>query len=112
MYCHRLSENLSVTPPVWRLWEVVALSANTGAYDLAIVGAGMAGSALAAALRGQGLSIALIEARPVTLPSLPELADLGSFDARVSALNMQSIALLQQLGAWSAISNYRACAYP
>ncbi|WP_235965183.1 UbiH/UbiF/VisC/COQ6 family ubiquinone biosynthesis hydroxylase [Sediminihaliea albiluteola] len=88
------------------------MSANTGAYDLAIVGAGMAGSALAAALRGQGLSIALIEARPVTLPSLPELADLGSFDSRVSALNMQSIALLQQLGAWSAISDYRACAYP
>ena len=80
-------------------------------YDVAIVGAGMAGLALAAALAGQGLSIALIEARAIALPDLPDRGDLGSFDSRVSALNMKSIGLLDAVGAWPSIARYRSCAY-
>lgn len=71
----------------------------------------MAGAALAAALRGQGLSIALVEARPVAPPELPSACDVASFDTRVSALNLQSGALLEQLGVWPAIERYRHCAY-
>jgi 2-polyprenylphenol 6-hydroxylase len=80
-------------------------------FDVAIVGAGMAGSALAVALCGQGLSIALVEARPLRPPPLPATRDPGSFDSRVSALSPQSRALLAHLGAWPAIAAYRSCAY-
>ncbi len=86
-------------------------SPNRNTVDVAIVGAGLAGTALAAALRGQGLSIALIEARPLTLPVLPQDYTVTSFDARVSALNLQSSAFLQRLGAWQDVLDYRACAY-
>lgn len=71
----------------------------------------MAGGALAVALSGAGLSVALVEARPVAPPALPAARDVDSFDSRVSALNRQSVALLQDLGAWSAIAGYRSCAY-
>lgn len=84
---------------------------DAGTFDVAIVGAGMAGSALALALRDSGLRIALIEARPLTLPPLPTTLELDSFDNRVSALNLKSSTLLEELGAWPAIAAYRACAY-
>jgi 2-octaprenylphenol hydroxylase len=79
--------------------------------DVVIIGAGIAGSALAVALGGQGLSIALVEAQSVTGPDLPITRDLKSFDARVSALTPRSRALLDKLGAWDAIASYRCCAY-
>ena len=42
-------------------------------FDVAIVGAGLVGSSLALALRGSGLSVALIEAHvPQALPAKTE----------------------------------------
>jgi 2-octaprenylphenol hydroxylase len=79
--------------------------------DVAIVGAGIAGASLAVALSGEGLSIALIEAqRPDTTP-LPLTRGVHDFDPRVSALTPRSRDFLSTLGAWEAISAYRACAY-
>jgi len=80
-------------------------------YDLTIIGAGIAGSALAAALGNSGLSIALVEAQPLPegFPD-PEPGATG-FDARVSALTPNSQALLQQVGAWQAIASQRLCPY-
>lgn len=92
----------------WRPWEKAVAEQ---VYDVAIVGAGMAGGALAAALSGQGLAVALVEARPVTPPALPGACDIDSYDSRVSALNGQSLALLEQWGAWPRIATYRACPY-
>jgi 2-polyprenylphenol 6-hydroxylase len=80
-------------------------------FDIAIIGAGIAGSALAAALSGNDLSIALVEARSVVSPELPAELDLLHFDPRVSALTPRSRALLEGLGAWEAIAAYRQCAY-
>ena len=80
-------------------------------YDIVICGAGIAGSALALALAGKGLSIAVIEARPLHTPDLPGGYAVADFDARVSALTPRSVALLDALGAWSAIVGYRQCAY-
>lgn len=80
-------------------------------FDVAIIGAGIAGSALAAALSGSQLSIALVEAQPLVAPELPTECDLSHFDPRVSALTPRSRTLLDRLGAWEAIANYRQCSY-
>jgi len=80
-------------------------------YDVAIIGAGIAGSALAAALSGCGITVALVEAQPLQLEELPQALDLPSFDPRVSALTPKSRRFLQQMGAWDAVDAYRHCAY-
>ena len=80
-------------------------------YDVVVVGAGIAGSALAASLSGHGLDIALIEAQPLAGRELPEPDGLTSFDPRVSALTPQSSAQLQALDCWQPVLDYRACAY-
>jgi 2-octaprenylphenol hydroxylase len=85
--------------------------ADAQQFDIAVVGAGIAGSALAAALSGTGLSIALVEAQPLESPALPVETDVCGFDPRVSALTPRSRALLEILGAWQAIADYRLCPY-
>ena len=80
-------------------------------YDVVIIGAGIAGSALAVALADTGLSLALVEAQPLARKPLPAERDLASFDARVSALTPKSIAFLQGLGAWDSVADYRHCPY-
>lgn len=85
--------------------------AETQQFDIAIVGAGIAGTALAAALADSGLSVALLEAQSLERPDLPVERDVQQFDARVSALTPRSRALLERLGAWQAIADYRLCPY-
>ncbi len=80
-------------------------------YDVLVVGAGIAGSALAVGLSGQGLRIALIEARPLPADPAPPEPGLDGFDVRVSALTPQSVAQLDRLAAWPAIQQHRACPY-
>ncbi len=79
--------------------------------DVVIVGAGLAGASLALALSGHGLSIQLIEATDLSDSSLPSDRNLNSFDLRVSALTPRSVKILERLGAWDAIKNYRHCTY-
>ncbi len=79
--------------------------------DVVIVGAGLAGASLALALSGHGLSIQLIEATDLSDSSLPSDRNLNSFDLRVSALTPRSIKILERLGAWDGIKNYRHCAF-
>ena len=102
--------NSYVTPRAWLIWGRRPV-AEASRFDIAIVGAGIAGSALAAALSGRGLSIALIEARPLQSPELPAKCELDAFDARVSALTPRSRTLLEQLGVWDTLQSYRYCAY-
>ena len=71
-------------------------------FDVAIVGAGLVGSSLALALRGTGLSIALIEARPPA--ALPQDA---SWDNRVYAISPGSVSFLEGLGAWAEVPTER-----
>ncbi|MFN2328251.1 MAG: UbiH/UbiF/VisC/COQ6 family ubiquinone biosynthesis hydroxylase [Chromatocurvus sp.] len=80
-------------------------------YDVLVVGAGIAGSALAVALSGQGLRIALVEARELPVDPGPARPGLDGFDVRVSALTQGSIDLLKRFAAWPAIEAYRVCAY-
>ncbi len=78
--------------------------------DVVVVGAGIAGLALAAALAARGLQVVLLEAGP-----RPTLADatvgLDGWDLRVSALTPSSIHFLDQLGVWPALVAKRVGPY-
>ncbi|RJX70511.1 FAD-dependent 2-octaprenylphenol hydroxylase [Vibrio sinensis] len=73
--------------------------------DIAIVGGGMVGLALAAAFKDSDLRIAVIEAN---IPQ-DELSELP--DVRVSALSRSSETMLRNLGAWQGIVQRRAAPY-
>ncbi len=75
-------------------------------YDVVIVGGGMVGSALAAALGSSGLSVAVIESR---LPH--EICPDEEHDLRVSALSVASERILKAIGAWEGIKQRRCCPY-
>jgi 2-octaprenyl-6-methoxyphenol hydroxylase len=64
------------------------------ATDVAIVGGGMVGASLAVALRGTGLTVALIEAHA------PDSAAQPSFDERTTALGNASRRILESIGVW------------
>jgi 2-octaprenylphenol hydroxylase len=84
---------------------------NIADFDLVIVGAGMAGTALALAVADLPIKVALIEAQAVR-EGWPQIDDsVFDYDARVSALTESSRAFLGELGAWSDIVSRRACAY-
>jgi len=63
-------------------------------FDLIIVGGGLVGASLAAALRHSGLSLALVEAQPA--PTLNE----QDWDSRIYAFDPASRRYLQDIGAW------------
>ncbi len=74
--------------------------------DVAIVGGGMVGLALACGLQGSGLRIAVLEQQ------VAEKLDSNAPPAlRVSAINGASEKLLTRLGVWSAIEAQRASRY-
>lgn len=73
--------------------------------DIAIVGGGMVGLALAAAFKETELRIAVIESREPD----EQLADLP--DVRVSALSRSSENILRNLGAWPGILSRRYSPY-
>jgi 2-octaprenylphenol hydroxylase len=74
--------------------------------DVAVVGGGMVGAATALALARAGFKTALLEARP---PS-PWSAD-DEVDLRVVGLAPSSLALLDELGVWTAIRTARSSPY-
>ena len=69
----------------------------TESVDIAIVGGGMVGASLAAALAPLGLRVALVEAVPHDSLAQP------SFDERTTALSNGSRRILETLGVWSAL---------
>jgi len=74
--------------------------------DVAIVGAGMVGAALALDLARRGFDVTLIESRaPASWRAEDEV------DLRVVALAASSIALLRRLDVWIAVASARASAY-
>lgn len=74
--------------------------------DVAIVGGGMVGLAVACGLQGSGLRVAVLEQRvpePLAADAPPQL--------RVSAINAASEKLLTRLGIWQDILSRRASCY-
>ncbi|WCE30158.1 FAD-dependent 2-octaprenylphenol hydroxylase [Vibrio sp. SCSIO 43137] len=74
-------------------------------FDIAIVGGGMVGLALASALKQSDLRIAVIEG----VTPKKELTELP--DVRVSALSRASERILRNVGAWQGIENRRMSPY-
>ncbi|MGR2661463.1 FAD-dependent monooxygenase [Chromobacterium haemolyticum] len=74
--------------------------------DILIVGGGMVGSALAAALSGHGLNIAVLEQTPPAPFDATQPPDL-----RVSAISPASARFLAGIGAWDAVLEMRAAPY-
>lgn len=72
-------------------------ASQTRQADVLIVGGGMAGLSLAAALGGAGARVAVIEPTPPTELIAPE------YDGRASAIAAGSRAVLDCVGAWSAM---------
>ena len=69
-------------------------------FDAAIVGAGMVGLTLAAALSSAGLRVAILDRQP------PPLMLDESFDGRVSAIAAGSQRVLQGAGIWGRLAPY------
>ena len=68
--------------------------------DVLIIGGGLVGASLAAALRPSGLSVALVEAQP--MPTSNE-----GWDSRIYAISPGSAAFLAQCGAWQRLDPNR-----
>lgn len=62
-------------------------------FDVLIVGGGLVGASLAAALKPSGLTVALVEAQPIT-------ANEQGWDSRIYAISPGSAAFLTECGAW------------
>ncbi|MCR9576171.1 2-octaprenyl-3-methyl-6-methoxy-1,4-benzoquinol hydroxylase [Vibrio alginolyticus] len=75
-------------------------------YDIAVIGGGMVGAAVAVGFAKQGRSVVLVEG---TKPKVFDAAQ--AMDIRVSAISHQSVELLDSLGAWSEIKRMRVCPY-
>lgn len=77
-------------------------------FDIVIVGAGIAGLALANALDSTNLKVAVIEANAFRheLPTIED--DIESYDARVCAFTQGSIRFLKELGVWQTITAARS----
>ena len=71
-------------------------------FDVAVVGAGLVGLSLAAALQRTGLTLALIEPQPAR--PVPED---GSWDSRVYAVSPGSASFLDVLDAWRGLPQER-----
>lgn len=67
-------------------------------FDAVIVGGGLAGPTLALALAQEGLSVALVDARPE--------AAAAHFDGRAYALAVASRRLLTHVGVWAHVANH------
>lgn len=74
-------------------------------FDVVIVGGGLVGASLAAALKHSGLSLALVESQ-----SEPERGQQSGWDSRVYAISPGSRSFLEHSGAWSLMDPSRIAA--
>ena len=72
-------------------------------FDIVIIGGGLVGASLAAALKSSGLKLALVEGQSSpTLPNTPE-----SWDSRIYAVTPGNAEFLRQCGAWQKLDMSR-----
>src|SRR5438105_15588358 len=94
--------------PSWRAAERVPRRMTRPAaappleVDVAIIGGGLVGASLAAALAGTGVRLLLVESAPFGRSGQP------SFDERTTALGSARRRILESLCWWSALARERA----
>ncbi|HKB60760.1 MAG TPA: UbiH/UbiF family hydroxylase [Gallionellaceae bacterium] len=76
------------------------MSEHDTRFDVLIIGGGLVGASLAAALRPSGLAVALVEAMPMHAPN-------DGWDSRIYAISPGSTAFLEQCGAWQRLDMRR-----
>lgn len=82
------------------------MTETTQVWDVAVVGGGMVGAALASGLAGQGFSVVVLEQQE------PANFDAESApDVRISAIGAASVALLKQLEVWPRVQAMRCTPY-
>jgi 2-octaprenylphenol hydroxylase len=73
-------------------------------FDVVIIGGGLVGASLAAALKHSGLSLAIVESQPSLMPGNAPASDADPSDAnwdnRIYAISPGSRRFLEQSGAW------------
>ena len=74
-------------------------------FDVIIVGGGLVGASLAAALKHSGLSLALVESQPAPVLS-------PAWDSRIYAISPGSRDFLEQCGAWALLDAERIAPDP
>ncbi len=75
-------------------------------FDCVVVGGGMVGAASALTLAQLGLQVALVEKF-----SPKDFSTEQALDLRVSAISLASQNLLDQVGAWQQVTQWRTCPY-
>jgi len=75
-------------------------------FDVVIVGGGLVGASLAAALKNSGLSLAMVESGAVPQPPGVR-ASTEVWDNRIYAISPGSRSFLEQSGAWSLLDDSR-----
>ena len=68
-------------------------------FDVLVVGAGLAGAALAAALRGSRLKVGIVETRPPARPA--------GWDPRIYAISAANVDFLSSIGIWQHLDPQR-----
>src|SRR5450755_2661716 len=84
------------------------MGGGTRDYDVAILGAGLVGLSLAAALARSGMRVAIVDRSPVDAAAVSTTDD--DWDARVYAISPGSAAFLESVGAWQRLPEGRICA--
>ena len=79
-------------------------------FDITIIGGGLVGATLAAALADLPLRIAIIDPQDL-LPSLERERQSVAYDPRVSAITRASQHIFESVGAWSAMQAQRVSAF-
>ena len=75
-------------------------------FDVVIIGGGLVGAGLSAALKHSGLSLAMVESQPLLMPGNAP-ASTEDWDSRIYAISPGSRSFLEQSGAWSLLDASR-----
>jgi 2-octaprenylphenol hydroxylase len=75
-------------------------------FDVVIIGGGLVGASLAAALKHSGLSLAMVESQSLLMPENASV-NTEDWDSRIFAISPGSRSFLEQSGAWSLLDPRR-----